>query len=59
MMTNPIEIFIDGAGTYVALHNQRTICATWNRRYAESALEHYILKIKPEDNKEVTGSWDK
>lgn len=58
-MTNPIEIFKDQAGTYVASHNGRTICATWNRRYAESALEWYILKLDKDSNKEVTGSWDK
>ena len=58
-MTNLINIFKDHSGAYVASHEDRTICATWNRRYAESALEHYILKMKPESNKEVTGSWDK
>ena len=58
-MTDSIQIFKDSGGAYVASHNQRTICATWNRKYAESALEHYILKINPEENKEVTGSWDK
>ena len=58
-MTKPIKIFKDQYGAYVASHEGRTICATWNRRYAETALEHYILKMKPESNKEVTGSWDK
>jgi hypothetical protein len=58
-MTDPIQIFTDHSGVYVASHDGRTICATWNRRYAESALEHYILKMDPESNKEVTGSWDK
>jgi len=58
-MTNPIKIFKDHADTYVASHEGRTICATWNRRYAESALERYILKLDKDSNKEVTGSWDK
>jgi hypothetical protein len=58
-MTDSIQIFKDYSGAYVASHKDRTICATWNRMFAESALEHYIIKMKPEENKEVTGSWDK
>jgi hypothetical protein len=58
-MTKPIEIFKDQSGAYVASHESRTICATWNRRYAETALEHYILNIDPQSNTKVTGSWDK
>ena len=58
-MTNPIKIFKDYSGAYVASHEGRTICATWNRRYAESALEGYIIKMDPKSNREVIGSWDK
>jgi hypothetical protein len=57
-MTDSIQIFKDYSGAYVASHKDHTICATWNRMFAESALEHYIIKMKPEENKEVTGSWD-
>ena len=58
-MTDLIKIFKDHSGAYVASHEGRTICATWNRCYAESALERYIIKMDPESNKQVTGSWDK
>jgi hypothetical protein len=58
-MTDSIKIFKDHSGVYVASHKNRTICATWNRRLAESALENYILKMDKDANKEVTGSWDK
>jgi len=58
-MTDSIKIFKDYSGAYVASHKDRTICATWNRMFAESALEHYILKMDSKSNREVTGSWDK
>ena len=57
-MSNPIQLITDISGAYVAYDSNRTICATWNREYAQSALEYHIKTLSDEANKEVVGSWD-
>jgi hypothetical protein len=57
-MTNPIQLIRDVSGAYVAYDCNRTICATWNREYAQSALEHHIKSLDAKSNTEVVGSWD-
>jgi hypothetical protein len=59
MMTNQIHIFKDNSGAYVASHNQRTICATWNREYADGALEYYIKSLNADEGNKIVGGWDK
>ena len=57
-MTGPIQLIKDVSGAYVAYDSTRTICATWNREYAQSALEYHIKSLSDEANKEVIGNWD-
>ena len=57
-MTDPIQLFKDISGAYVAYDSNRTICATWNREYAQSALEYHIKSLDNEATKKVVGSWD-
>ena len=57
-MTNPIQLIKDVSGAYVAYDSNRTICATWNREYAQSALEYHIKSLNDGTNTEVVGSWD-
>ena len=57
-MTNSIQLIKDVSGAYVAYDSNRTICATWNREYAQSALEYHIKSLNNETNTEVVGSWD-
>jgi hypothetical protein len=57
-MTNLIQIIKDVSGAYVAYDSSRTICATWNKEHAQSALEHHIKSLNDETNTEVVGSWD-
>ena len=57
-MTDPIQLFKDISGAYVAYDSNRTICATWSREYAQSALEYHIKSLDNEATKKVVGSWD-
>jgi hypothetical protein len=57
-MTDPIQLIKDVSGAYVAYDSSRTICATWNKEYAQRALEHHIKSLSDEANKEIVGSWD-
>jgi hypothetical protein len=57
-MTNPIQLIKDVSGAYVAYDSSRTICATWNREYAQNALDYHIENLDDEGNTEVLGSWD-
>jgi hypothetical protein len=57
-MTNPIQLIKDVSGAYVAYDSNRTICATWNREHAQSALEYHIKSLDAKSNTEVVGSWD-
>ena len=57
-MTNSIQILKDVSGAYVAYDSNRTICATWNREYAQSALEYHIKSLDDGANTKVVGSWD-
>jgi hypothetical protein len=57
-MTNPIQLIKDVSGAYVAYDSIRTICATWNREYAQNALDYHIKSLEDEGNTEVLGSWD-
>ena len=57
-MTDTIQLFKDASGAYVAYDENRTICATWNREYAQSALEYHIKSSDNEQAKTVVGSWD-
>jgi len=57
-MSKSIQLLKDISGAYVAYDNHRTICATWNREYAQSALEYHIKSLKDGSNTKVTGSWD-
>lgn len=57
-MSNAIQLLKDCSGAYVAYDNKRTICATWNREHAQSALEYHIKTSKDGNNAEILGSWD-
>lgn len=57
-MTNSIQLIKDVSGAYVAYDSSRTICATWNREHAQSALEYHIKSLNDGTNTEVVGSWD-
>jgi hypothetical protein len=57
-MTKAIQLLKDVSGAYVAYDRDRTICATWNREHAESALEYHIKSLKDGTNAKVIGSWD-
>lgn len=57
-MTDSIQLLKDVSGAYVAYDRNRTICATWNREHAQSALEYHIKSLKNGATKEVVGSWD-
>jgi len=55
-MSNAIQLLKDISGAYVAYDSNRTICATWNRESAQSALEYHIKSLNKEPK--VLGSWD-
>ena len=55
-MSKSIQLLKDISGAYVAYDNNRTICATWNREHAQSALEYHIKSLNKEPK--VLGSWD-
>jgi hypothetical protein len=57
-MSNTIQLLKDVSGAYVAYDRNRTICATWNREYAQSALEYHIKSLDKGTNKKIIGSWD-
>lgn len=57
-MNKPIQLLKDVSGAYVAYDSSRTICATWSREHAQSALEFHIKSLDDQANKEVVGSWD-
>ena len=57
-MTDSIQLLKDVSGAYVAYDRNRTICATWNREHAQSALEYHIKSLTNGATKEVVGSWD-
>ena len=57
-MSKSIQLLKDVSGAYVAYDNNRTICATWNREYAQSALEYHIKSLNCKTSPEVLGSWD-
>ena len=57
-MTNTIQLLKDVSGAYVAYDSSRTICATWNREHAQSALEYHIKSLDNESTAKVIGSWD-
>lgn len=57
-MSKQIQLLKDVSGAYVAYDNNRTICATWNREYAQSALEYHIKSLDSKENAKVIGSWD-
>jgi len=58
-MTNSVQLIKDVSGAYVAYDSNRTICATWNREHAQSALEYHIKSLDNGTKTKVTGSWDK
>ena len=57
-MTKIIQLLKDVSGAYVAYDSDRTICATWNREHAQSALEYNIKTLNNKTEKKIVGSWD-
>ena len=57
-MSKSIQLLKDVSGAYVAYDSKRTICATWNREHAQSALEYHIKSLNCKTSPEVLGSWD-
>jgi hypothetical protein len=57
-MSKSIQLLKDISGAYVAYDNNRTICATWNREHAQSALEYHIKSLDKGSTAKVIGSWD-
>jgi hypothetical protein len=57
-MTKTIQLLKDVSGAYVAYDSNHTICATWNREHAQSALEYHIKSLDDNNKKEIVGSWD-
>ena len=57
-MTKIIQLLKDVSGAYVAYDSDRTICATWNREHAQSALEYHIKTLNNKAEKKIVGSWD-
>jgi hypothetical protein len=57
-MTNPIQLIKMCLELMLLTTLIRTICATWNREYAQNALDYHIKSLEDEGNTEVLGSWD-
>ena len=59
IMSESIVLFKNVSGAYVAVGPEgKTICSTWDREHADSALRYHIATTDPNHKTKVEGTWE-